>query len=152
MCLFHKENKWQKRKKITSLMFQGIKNRPYALFPKKKTITNKRWLNEQIFWNWPFLFQFFKPHVKLPIFKPSNYFENSNYLHFYPSEKCLMPSLALEPSKFEVLMSVHGFVKIVEFWLLKLQHEGKNKQNEHEVGKVSEILFQRLKWHSLTWN
>ena len=41
-------------------------------------------------------------------------------------------------------MSVHGFVKIVEFWLLKLQHEGKNKQNEQEVGKVSEILFQRL--------
>ena len=41
-------------------------------------------------------------------------------------------------------MSVHGFVKIVEFWLLKLQHEGKNKRNEHEVEKVSEILFQCL--------
>lgn len=41
-------------------------------------------------------------------------------------------------------MSVHGFVKIAEFWLLKLQHEGKNKQNEHEVEKVSEILFRCL--------
>jgi len=43
-----------------------------------------------------------------------------------------------------VFMSVHGFVKIVEFWLLKLQHEGKNKRNEHEVEKVSEILFHCL--------
>jgi len=41
-------------------------------------------------------------------------------------------------------MSVHGFVKIVEFWLLKLQHESKNKQNEQEVGKVSEMLFQQF--------
>lgn len=51
---------------------------------------------------------------------------------------------ALEPSKFEVFMSVHGFVKIAEFWLLKLQHEGKNKQNEHEVEKSLKKLKDAL--------
>ena len=34
-------------------------------------------------------------------------------------------------------MSVHGYAKVVEFWLLKLQEDGKNRQNEDEVQKVS---------------
>lgn len=34
-------------------------------------------------------------------------------------------------------MSVHGYTKVVEFWLLKLQEDGKNRQNEDEVQKVS---------------
>lgn len=38
-------------------------------------------------------------------------------------------------------MSVHGFAKIVEFWLLKLHEDGKNKQNEHQVHKVRDIFF-----------
>lgn len=38
MCLFLKENNLsdKKEKKITILMFLGVKNKPYALFPKKK--------------------------------------------------------------------------------------------------------------------
>ena len=40
-------------------------------------------------------------------------------------------------------MSVHGFVKIVEFGLLKLQANGKNKKQEHEAQKVSISLLQR---------
>ena len=33
-------------------------------------------------------------------------------------------------------MSVHGYAKVVEFWLLKLHEDGKNRQNEDEVQKV----------------
>ena len=34
-------------------------------------------------------------------------------------------------------MAVHGFVKIVEFWLLKQRHDGKNRHYEQEASKVS---------------
>lgn len=34
-------------------------------------------------------------------------------------------------------MAVHGFVKIVEFWLLKQRHNGKNRHYEQEASKVS---------------
>ncbi|XP_078349307.1 adenylate cyclase type 10-like isoform X2 [Oculina patagonica] len=56
---------------------------------------------------------------------------------------------ALEPSKLEVFMSVHGFAKIVEFWLLKLHEDGKNKQYEHQVHKALKKLKDALYHHPL---
>ena len=44
---------------------------------------------------------------------------------------------ALEPPTLEVYMSVHGFVKMIEFWLLKFQENGKNKQQQQEIQRVS---------------
>lgn len=44
--------------------------------------------------------------------------------------------LALEPFKLEVCMAFPGFVKIVEFWLLKQRHNGWNRHYEHEASKV----------------
>lgn len=44
--------------------------------------------------------------------------------------------LALEPFKLEVCMAFPGFVKIVEFWLLKQRHNGWNRHYEHETSKV----------------
>ena len=38
-------------------------------------------------------------------------------------------------------MSVHGFVKMIEFWLLKFQENGKNKQQQLEIQRVSKHLF-----------
>ena len=38
-------------------------------------------------------------------------------------------------------MSVHGFAKIVEFWLLKLHEDSKNKQTEQQVHKASDSSF-----------
>lgn len=50
--------------------------------------------------------------------------------------------LALEPAKLEVFMSVHGFVKIVEICLLKLQENVKNRKQQQEAHRVSkEVLF-----------
>ena len=45
--------------------------------------------------------------------------------------------LALEPAKLEVFMSVHGFVKILEFWLLKSQENSQHKQHWHKAQRVS---------------
>lgn len=55
--------------------------------------------------------------------------------------------VALEPSKLEVFMAVHGFAKIVEFSLLKLQERGKHKQQEHEVHRVGKEIACHVPFH-----
>lgn len=49
------------------------------------------------------------------------------------AESFFSTASALEPPTLEVYMSVHGFVKMIEFWLLKFQENGKNKQQQQEI-------------------
>ena len=44
-------------------------------------------------------------------------------------------------------MAVHGFAKIVEFSLLKLQERGKHKQQEHEVHRVGKEMDFHIPFH-----
>lgn len=54
---------------------------------------------------------------------------------------------ALVPYRLEVFMSVHGYAKVAEFWLLKLQENGKNRRNNDEVQKCLRKLKNALNYH-----